>query len=267
MNCLAKNMSIYNYIERCLFQPPRPLLAFPSDGVPMNQVCLDIYESTKIPCTVYLHSNPRFTIIYNHGNNENLLSMQWYLKDLSTVLEADVYAFEYKGYYTDSAGVRDVPSEQACFDSAERFANCVKKVSTLPVILLGYSMGSAVALHAAEVHKEQDFPHAVILIAPFISAASTLLARRPLAIPFSFLWEYVDVFPMRSAALKQGHNIVVAHGGADDVIPLCHGRSIYEWASQHSKHHKFLEIEEATHADIRLFRDLYTDIEKFLENV
>ena len=273
MSCGVSTMSLYRYIETQLFQPPRPLLHYPyglakDEDCHVSELCLRIYEQTGVPSVCHLHPNPLYTVVYSHGNAESLNTLGWYLREVSSLLQANVFAYEYEGYFVDHRRSQTPqPTEAACFSSAEKFLDAIKDVSPYPIVLLGYSMGAAVTLHAAQVHKQHKMPHAVVLLAPFVSAASTVLARRSFMVSLSPLWSWPDVFVMRTAALEQGHATFIAHGSNDNVIPVAHGQAIARWVDKHSKRCKFVEIPEADHASIRLFKDLYQDLSAFLESL
>jgi pimeloyl-ACP methyl ester carboxylesterase len=207
-------------------------------------------------------------VVYSHGNAESLSTLGWYIRELSNVLQSNVYAYEYEGYYVDARKTEAVePSEEACFANSEKFVAALLKRSSLPVILFGYSMGSAVTLHAAQVHKGHAVPHAVVLLAPFVSAASTVLARKSFMISVSSLWSWSDVFVMRSAALEQGHATFIAHGTIDEVIPVSHGQAIARWVEKHSSRTKFVEMADATHGSIRVSPRVYQDLLVFLSSL
>jgi pimeloyl-ACP methyl ester carboxylesterase len=106
------------------------------------------------------------------------------------------------------------------------------------------------ALHAAHVHRGDRFPHAICLLAPFVSAASVRLAHTRLALRLTSVWSALDVFKMKESALEQGHPLFVATGDADEVIPPAHGRAIADYAAKHGVA-KFVLVPGATHASIR----------------
>jgi pimeloyl-ACP methyl ester carboxylesterase len=226
-------------------------------------------EKTGLPCVCALPSSveARYYVVYTHGNSENLVSCAWFVKELCRVLHADVYALEYPGYFTNEEGtLLAEPSEGGCFDASAVFVGEVasreREGRGLPVVLVGYSLGCAIALHAADVHRTDSFPQATLLLAPFVSAASVVLAPTPWLLSLTSLYSQFDVFAMRTAALRNGHVLFVAHGTADEVIPLCHGRAIAQLAAKHSPDKvAFLEVPDATHASLRLHIEV---IEQFL---
>ena len=271
---------LLKYIESRVFLPPQPLLDYPLDLAEdidaeetlVNDVCTDIFQECGVPSICSLFGDgvlARFNVVFFHGNSEDLKSIQWFIKDLREVLLSNVYAFEYAGYFRASGAESPVdaqPSEQGCFENAEKFIEALQKRSRLPVILFGYSLGSAIALHCAEKFKSDDFPKAVILLAPFVSAASVVLAPYSSMLSFTSLWRPFDVFSMRSSALNQGHRIFIAAGGKDDVVPECHSKAIARWAGRNGRV-SYLLIPEADHSSIRLYADLYEHINHFLHEL
>jgi pimeloyl-ACP methyl ester carboxylesterase len=262
--------SIRAYISNLVFKPPLPLLDYPLDladlevdTTAVDDHCAEIYGRTGIPCICSLYPDARYTIVFSHGNNENLQTLKWYIDDLAEVMCSDVYAYEYPGYVASKHECAPAPSEAGCFAHAEAFIAEIKRITKQPVILWGYSLGSAITLHCAEKLKETSFPHAVVLIAPFVSAASVVLAQSSMMLHFSSLWKPFDVFHMKSSALSQGHPIFVCNGGEDEVVPPSHGKAIAQWCSNYGKS-SYLMIPEANHANVRIYSDLYDHLNVFL---
>jgi pimeloyl-ACP methyl ester carboxylesterase len=263
------------YIKHLLFRPPRPVLVYPGEvrelckeePARVTSDCDSIFNKTGIPSICCQHPHAKRVVIYTHGNSENLVSCAWFVKELCRVLHADVYALEYPGYFTKEEGTQPVePSESGCFDSSAVFVGEVasreREGRRLPIVLVGYSLGCAIALHAADVHRSDCFPQATLLMAPFVSAASVVLAPTPWLLNLTSIYSQFDVFAMRTAALRNGHVLFVAHGTLDEVIPCCHGQTIAQLAAKHSPDKvAFLEVPDATHASLRLHIEV---IEQFL---
>lgn len=211
----------------CGFDNPLAREAFAQSGVP----CV---------CAPLTGSEPEYWIVYFHGNSENMKLAYPYAKDLGKKFRAHVFVVEYEGYCSYKGGA-PAPSERGCFGNADRFVAHIKRVAPVPVLFVGYSMGCAVALHAAHTHRrtgvgggDERFPHAVLLMAPFLSAASVKLARNHTALAFNSLWAPFDVMTMKHAALEQGHPLVAASGDADDVVPREHAELIVQLAKRHA---------------------------------
>jgi alpha-beta hydrolase superfamily lysophospholipase len=247
-------------------------ISFSESVVHVNKLCSNIYNVTGVAGAAYVRPYPSYVVVYCHGNNETLITCAWYIKKLSEILNADVYAAEFPGYFCTESGSTVEPTEAKCFDAVETFFgevvanNC--KTRNLPVLAVGYSLGSALALHAAHIHRTSDVPHAVLLMAPFVSACSVVLAPRAWQLPFSMLWSPFDAFVMHDAALKQGHPICVAHGSLDTIVPVSHGRQIAAWGQKtHPKKTAFVEIENADHNTIRVHPETFDAFLAFLSTL
>lgn len=225
---------LHSYVESRVFAPPSPRYNFPEDvRWWYTKTCAQLYAKTGVPCIADEHiTSPKYVVIFTHGNAENLATVGDFLHTLAERLHAHVYCPEYPSYSRDSKNA----TEQGCYEAVEKFAAAIPPVAAKrPVILFGYSMGAALALHTADVHRSDTFPKAVILVAPFVSAVSVAYARKEWEIPLSFAFSCFDVFRMREAALCQGHHILVAHGTDDTVVPFTHGQAIARWSAQNTR--------------------------------
>jgi dienelactone hydrolase len=228
-----------------------------------------LFEESKVPCVHVRHGNPKYLGVYFHGNNENLVTLVTRTKDeetnkehlsklelLSAKLEMELVALEYPGYY-DKAGV--YPTEAGCYAAVESFCAALNQISKLPVIYLGYSMGCALALHAA---ARLDCS-AVVLLAPFVSAISTQWAKTPGMLALTPIWSSFDVFITKIDAKRNRHPLLVASGTADAVVPWTHGKTLSDIAGRFcvSVH---LKVEGATHESIVTSPVVHHEVAAFL---
>jgi alpha-beta hydrolase superfamily lysophospholipase len=253
-----------------MFCPPQPLMHYPLDcgagGLADNSLAKTAYESSRVPCVCAVRAKPRYVFVYFHGNSENLVTCSPFVESLADRMKSTVYALESPGYYATLED--ESPSEAGCFAHADRFVAHIKETAKVPVVFLGYSMGCALALHAAYTHRRQNFPAAVALLSPFLSAASVRLAQGSLSMRLAPLWSSIDVFRMKDAALQQGHPTVVFGAANDEVIPPCHAQRIAELAGKNGPS-EFHMVEGATHASIRSDESgvVYDALSKFLDKV
>lgn len=267
-----------SFVEERLFRPPQPLLCYPSDvtvvtsaDARVNEENLRIFGACNVPSVSALSPDAKYVVVYLHGNAENLLTCGWYARFLSDTMRADVHVPEYSGYWQNSNGDYKAATERNCFDDVEMFVGELvegerQSGRNLPIVMCGYSTGCALALHASDVHRTDSFPHAVLLMAPFISACSVVLASRRWQIPFSPLYSFFDAFCMRKAALRAGHPMLIAHGALDAVVPVTHGRQIARWSqSAQQLNTVYLEVETADHDNIRDQPLVYDQFLEFLQ--
>lgn len=235
--------SVTSYIESRLFSPPLPLFSFPScfdsDRDLLPQLCTDLYFEDGIASMFAAPPHgvpPKYTVLYFHGNNENLPKLVPHVRRLAANLSAYVYAMEYPGY----ASCLGSPGEDSCYAAAEKFAAKVAAQSRAPVVSMGFSMGCAPALRAACSCRAD----AVVLFAPFVSAASVALAATEQRLAWNAMWAPVDVFCTLPGARTLACPLLVLHGTKDEVVPFCHGPCVAAAA----KHGEFHTMPDASHA-------------------
>jgi hypothetical protein len=240
-----------------MFLPPQPLFTFPQDldddRDVIPQLCSDVYFKHEIAsiCVTY-EGVPKHTVIFFHGNNDNLPKLIGYAKRLSAELKSDVYVMEYPGYSTG----RGPPTEAGCYASASKFAAAVKDAARAPVVVMGYSMGCAPALHAACEVKAA----AVLLVAPFVSALAVGLRLSEWQLPWSAALAPIDVFCTLPMARKLPCPLLVMHGTRDNVVPLEHGTRVRLAA----KDSEFYPLLEASHTSSLHSHSMFDNARSFL---
>jgi hypothetical protein len=90
-------------VEKCMF--PGSIFSYgESDGLPIIYIrhrvkrkdCVLIHK--VFPCLLVESENPKYTIIYFHGNGETLLSVYWMARDACSQFPIRFICPEYSGY-------------------------------------------------------------------------------------------------------------------------------------------------------------------------
>jgi len=167
-----------------------------------------------------------FTIIYSHGNAEDLGLNYLDLQDLGNLLGCDVFAYEYPGY--GGSDPNSEPSEQGCYEAANAAWDYVTNVTSAnglhvdprAVILFGRSLGSGPTVDLASRHPEAG---GVILESPLTSAIRTQCCDC-VAIALCC----IDVFASVDKVHKIKSPTFIMHGTDDQVVPFANGKRLYE---------------------------------------
>ncbi|TBR16864.1 alpha/beta hydrolase [bacterium] len=172
-------------------------------------------------------------VVQFHGNAENMTShflSVWWLS-----LEGwHVLAFDYRGYGA-SGGKKDLDGSVA--DGAAALAYARAKAPGLPLVVLGQSMGGALALASLERDGGEGLS-ALVLESTFASYVGiardklklwwlTRYVRGPLA--YTFVSDRYR--PARLAARRKPVPLVVVHALEDPVVPYAQGQSLYKAAA------------------------------------
>ncbi|MEH1925233.1 alpha/beta hydrolase [Nostoc sp.] len=189
-------------------------------------------ENTKISATYLLNNQAKYTILYSHGNSEDLGEIKQILEKLHA-WGFSVFAYDYRGYGTSEGR----PTESNAYEDINSAYNYLtQNLKTPPerIIVLGRSVGGGSALNLA-MRK----PIAGLIIESSFTSAFRVI------VPFRIL--PFDKFPNLDNIKKVKCPILVIHGKADDIIPFTHGERLFDAAISPKL---YLWVEKANHNDL-----------------
>jgi fermentation-respiration switch protein FrsA (DUF1100 family) len=221
----------YFVSDRMIFQPPRP--SYRPDQLPI--VMLPGADGGSI-ATLYL-PNPRaaLTLLYAHGNAEDLGQLAPSLEELRRA-GFSVLAFDYRGYGASTGGPTTASGATRDMEAVYQHAVRTLGIPTSRLVLYGRSVGSGPATDLAA-----RFPvGGLVLESAFVSAFRVV--TRVALLPF-------DRFPNLRHLRRVHAPVLVIHGTDDEVIPISHGRRLFETARRPKQ---ALWIEGAHHNDVSL---------------
>lgn len=192
---------------------------------------ISVSDTEQISALYLPNSSSQYTLLYSHGNAEDL-------GDIRPVLERlhswgfSVFAYDYRGYGTSDGQ----PSERRAYqdiETAYRYLTEQLQVPPEQVILYGRSLGGASVIDLAT-----RYPVAGLILESTFTSAFRVVVPFPL-LPF-------DKFSNLSELQKIDCPVLVMHGHADQTIPISHGQTLYEAASEPKMS---LWVAEASHND------------------
>lgn len=203
------------------------------------------YRDVRIPTTdgLSLHGwflpaetegEPAATVLFLHGNAENisnhLASVYWLPERGFNVL-----IFDYRGYGR-SEGEADLDGAVADVQSALGYLAETREDE--PLVVLGQSLGGALAPYAVSRSAYRERVSAVVLdstFASFRAVAREKLAGFWLTWPFQWplSWTISDRYePARYVPALHPIPVLVVHNEGDRIIPVHHGRALYRAARE-----------------------------------
>jgi pimeloyl-ACP methyl ester carboxylesterase len=213
-------------------------------------------------------SPPRGTIVFFHGNAENVrthvASLLWLVRE-----GYQVVAFDYRGY-GQSSGDPDIAGVNedgvAVLDAVFR----MEGVGPGAVVVLGQSLGGAIAVYAVSHSPHKGEVRALIVDSAFAGyrrivrdkMKETILAW-PFAVPAS--WTVEDRYsPEAWVGSVAPTPVVVIHGTRDAVVPFSHGERLYRLAKEPKG---FWAVEGAGHVAGLSRPEVQKQLVDFLESV
>lgn len=218
---------VFFFSDRMIFMPPAP--SYRNTG---DIIRIPIKADEEL-AALHLQKAPSDPLmIFIHGNAEDLGQIRPLLEMIHS-RGYNMLAYDYRGYGTSDG----TPGEKNAYVDAEavyRYATEILAVNPQRIVLYGRSVGSGSATYLAVRYPIGG----LILEAPFISAFRVVL---PFPI-FPF-----DKFPNRKRITLIKAPVLIIHGEQDMVVPIHHGRKLFEMANSKKK---ALWIESAGHNDV-----------------
>mmetsp|Transcript_35803 Transcript_35803/g.55089 ORF Transcript_35803/g.55089 Transcript_35803/m.55089 type:complete len:279 (+) Transcript_35803:134-970(+) len=239
-------------ISSLLFQPPPPTYLHPS-----RHFWLNTAAGGPIPAFFIERPNALVTILFSHGNAEDLGMIYDWFNDLARVLRVNIMAYDYTGYGKSNG----TPTEDNCYadiEAAFRYLLEVRRIQPEQVVLYGRSLGSGPSCYlAAKTAKEGRSVAGVILQSPLLSAYR---------VAFNFRFTMVgDKFPNIDYAPYIQCPVLIVHGTQDEVVPFWHGQDLFLALSQQWRAKPFW-VEGAGHNNIEaLLRSTGAFVDKLTE--
>ena len=224
---LALNGFAYFFSERLIFLPPTPTYQDTADILKLTT-----QDGEQISAFYLPNPDATYTILYSHGNAEDLGRIRQRLANLRT-LGFSVFAYDYRGYGTSQGK----PSEQNALQDIEAaYAYLTNHLKILPetIVLYGRSLGGGPSVHLASRH-----PVAGVILESTFTSTFRVVTQIPI-LP----WDRFN----NLAKIDSVHGAVLfIHGTDDRVVPFHHSQVLYQRAKQ-PKH--FVSIQGAGHNNL-----------------
>ena len=215
------------FSDRIIFQPPQAGYRFPR-----GMLRLTSSDGAKISATYLPNPEAVFTVLFSHGNAEDIGDDQPLLERIGAAGFA-VFAYDYQGYGTSEGRA----SEQHAYEDEEAAYNfLVQSMHVQPnrIIVFGRSVGSGPACDLASRHPVAG----LILESAFTSAFRVMTGVRVL--PFD---KFDNLRKIKSARCP----VLIIHGTEDSVISISHGKKLFAAANEPKQ---AIWIQGANHNDV-----------------
>eukprot|EP01091_Cochliopodium_minus_P019615 TRINITY_DN82_c0_g1_i2.p1 TRINITY_DN82_c0_g1~~TRINITY_DN82_c0_g1_i2.p1 ORF type:complete len:277 (-),score=63.17 TRINITY_DN82_c0_g1_i2:104-934(-) len=210
-----------------------------------------------IPVFYYQNEGSEFSVLYSHGNAEDIFHTQDLIKTLSAEFNVNIVVYDYSGYSASHPkthredfknyiieGQKIKPNEKLAEDdikSVYKFMLEKLNIKSEKIILWGRSLGTGPSCYlASRLCNKKQACAGLILQSPFLSAIR-VVAKLPFTLP-------VDIFPNIGYISKINLPILIIHGKNDTVINWRHGKELSERVNKDKLETLF--IDGAGHNDI-----------------
>jgi abhydrolase domain-containing protein 17 len=232
----------YFFADSLIFQPQPQLI---KDDNSVFKITTPNGE--KISAKFFKNETATFTILYSHGNAEDINELSPFFEQLSKA-GFNVLAYEYGGYGSSDGK----PSEKNSYEDIETAYNYLiteQRISPQKIIIHGRSLGGAISIDLALRKKCGG----LIVESSFVS--SFRVVTKIAVYPF-------DRFDSISKIDRVNCPKLFIHGRTDALIPIWHGEKLY---SEVNEPKTFFAVEDAGHNDLVLIagKSYFESILKF----
>ena len=227
---------------------PRPPIMY---SLGADYVQLSAADGVKIAARFWPNPKAKYTLLYLHGNYEDLGSIDEYIPKFIDEGYA-VFAIDYR-HYGRSEGE---PTEANTNSDVELAYDYLRNTLNLPadrILIFGYSLGSGPAVELA-LHRPAA---GLILQGPYVSTYRVMTR-----IPIFLGDKFVNISKVPRLKLP----VFVIHGTADGTIPFWHGEAIYE-AIRAPKSKLFVEGGHHTHLREYTGKRYWDEMKKFTDSL
>jgi len=196
----------------------------------------------ETPALYYILPSAKYTLLYTHGNAEDLGEVMQLLPTMASKCGASIFAVEYPGYSISTA---DAPSEAACYEAVEaawQYLVDTLQVDPSVIVPFGRSLGSGPAVHIASTQKEA---RGLVLQSPLESGARAVMNRF-----IGYVGYFVDPFKNYMKVDYIEAKTCIIHGTADTVVPCSNGEGLYESLKARGKAVEPLWLQGRGHNDM-----------------
>ncbi|MBU4271085.1 MAG: alpha/beta hydrolase [Planctomycetes bacterium] len=239
-----------------IFFPSRyPIGEWQPAGIEFEDVWFQSEDGSRLHGWYVPHPNPRATVLFCHGNAGNITHRDGVLEVLHDYVGASVLIFDYRGY-GQSAGRPTGPGVLADARAARAWLAAREKIPERDVVLMGESIGGAVAVDLAA----RDGARGLVLESSFDALPEVAAYHYPW---LPVRWLMRTRFDSAGAIGRYHGPLLQAHGDADTIVPLRCGRRLFKAANEPKR---FILLPGHDHND-PMPREYYDALASFLEGL
>jgi len=241
----------HKIIESIVFRPIELDSSFVfSFSKPFEEFFIETEPGVNINTVKFPVKNPRGSILYFHGNKDNLVRWGEIVSQLC-VYEYNIYIFDYRGYGKSTGS----PSERGVLHDSEVIFNKInQKFPDELWIFYGRSLGTGIAAYLSSKCK----PKGLILESPYYSMEELITHYY-----FPYPWYHQKItIPTHSYLKESSFPVLILHGTDDQIVPIEEGQKLFH-SLQHTRS-CMVTIEHGTHDDLAKHDEYRKAIQNFL---
>jgi len=242
-------------IDKLLFQAPSPSYS-ETDERFMHLLT----RRGKNISSFFINNSEVYTILFSHGNAEDLGLIYGWFKQVGRILRVNVFSYDYTGYGHN----KSKPSEEDCYADIDAAMDYLTNIAGIPpskVILWGRSLGTGPSCYLASKQSGLGDPVCgLILQSPLMSAFRVALHFRWTLMGDQFA--NIDILPDVRCP------VFIIHGTQDEVVPFWHGQELYLAVHKEHRYPPYW-VQDGGHNNVEMIdpQKFFAQVTQFLDVV
>jgi len=235
-------------LNKVVFQPPQS-----SYEKSTRLIELKTENEEKIPAYFIRKRGATFTLLFSHGNAEDLGLILGYFVEISDVLGVNFFLYEYSGY-GQSTGICKEENVYADIKAAYQYLRDRLQIPWQQIIPYGRSLGTAPSTYLASITPVRG----LILQSPMLSIYR---------VPFHFRYTLPgDILCNIDRIPNVRCPVLIMHGTRDELVPCWHGHKLYEIAKSKGLDADAYIVQNADHnnLEIQAGEAFYEQLKQFI---
>ncbi|MFM7406537.1 MAG: alpha/beta hydrolase [Cuspidothrix sp.] len=173
---------------------------------------LKTVDNQNISAIYLLNKQAKYTILYAHGNGEDLGHIKAHLQKIRD-LGFNVFAYDYRGYGTSEG----TPTENAAYEDINTAYNYLTQSLKIPpekIILFGRSVGGGSVIDLASKKTVGGL---------IVESSFTSIFRVVVPIPILPFDKFTNLDKIKKVKCP----VLIIHGKADETISFNHGEKLF----------------------------------------
>jgi len=230
------------HLASVVFQPPPPMYDGEAWRIDRGTELIDHVWISKengslIPAYFFTAEGAYFTMLFSHGNAEDLGGIRSYFYDFCRALRVNVLLYEYTGYgqYPGQPCEQEVYSD---IEAAFKYLRDVLGVPWMQIVPYGRSIGTGPSMSLAT----RTAVRGLVLQSPMSSIYR---------IPFQFRYTLPgDAFCNIDKVGRVSCPTFIAYGTRDEIVPCWHGKAIADRFAKHGTECESFVVDGGDHNNL-----------------
>ena len=209
-------------------------------------------KQQKVACLHLKGDSDKPTLLWSHGNAEDLGLVTPLLEYINGSLGYSILAYDYPGYGLSEGS----PDEKGCYSNIQTawgYLTDKQKLTPENIVIVGQSIGTGPSVWLAEKESSAG----LVLISPFTSINR---------IPFGYNLFPVDRFPNIKRIKNIKTPLLILHGENDKVIKQAHGKALFAAYAVKPEDKTFINLKGVGHNDLVGEELFHESLREFLQN-